>query len=105
MASYNDLDTSKIALVGFVGAFVTFLVIIGLQVLYLSASNELTEERVIQASTTDSDSVINEQKAKLTRYRWIDAQNDQAVIPIERAMELVVEELSAPQTEEPNDEA
>ena len=105
MASYNDLNTSKIALVGFVGAFLTFLIIIGLQVLYLSASSELTRERVIEASTTDSDDVLNKQKAKLTRYAWIDAQQGQASIPIERAMELVVEELSASQEEGSNDEA
>lgn len=104
MSSYNDLNTSKIALVGFVGALVTFVVIIAVQVLYLSAAKDLRQERVIEAPTTDSDSIVYEQLVKLTRYAWIDQPNKKVVIPIERAMELVVSELSASPSEERNDD-
>ena len=104
MPSYNDLNTSKIALVGFVGALVTFVVIIAVQVLYLSTAKDLRQERVIEAPTTDSDSIVYEQQVKLTRYAWIDQPNKKVVIPIERAMELVVSELSASSSEERNDD-
>jgi hypothetical protein len=36
----------------------------------------------------------------LTRYGWIDREKQQVTIPIDRAMELVVNDLSAAPSEE-----
>jgi hypothetical protein len=100
MERHNDLNPVKIAWVGFLGALVTFVIILALQVLYYSAANQQTEEKVIQSPTTQSDTLLAEQAVKLTRYGWIDRAKQQVTIPIDRAMEVVVKELSAAPSEE-----
>ena len=100
MERHNDLNPVKIAWVGFLGALVTFVVILAMQVLYYSAVDQETEQKVIQAPTTQSDTMLAEQAVKLTRYGWIDREKQQVTIPIDRAMEVVVNELSAAPSEE-----
>ena len=100
MERHNDLNALKIAVVGFLAALVTFTIILALQVLYYSAANEQMERKVIQAPTTQSDTLLAEQAVKLTRYDWIDREKKKVMVPIDRAMELVVKELSATQSEE-----
>jgi hypothetical protein len=104
MQRYNDLNTPMIALVGLLGALVTFVVIVALQVLYYTAANSHNQRNVIQAPTTESDSLVAEQEVKLTRFGWINRDKKQVAIPIDRAMELVVRELSATGNEERSDD-
>jgi hypothetical protein len=94
---YHDLNTPMIAIVGFLGALVTFIVIVAMQVLYFNVANRQDERKIINVATTESDSLVLEQEAKLTRYGWINREKKQAAVPIERAMDLVVRELSAAQ--------
>ncbi len=100
MERHNDLNSLKIAWVGFLGALVTFVVILAMQVLYHSAVVQETEQKVVQAPTTQSDTMLAEQAVKLTRYEWIDREQQRVMIPIDRAMEAVVNELSAAPSEE-----
>lgn len=100
MESHNDLNSLKIGMIGFLGAVVTLAAILALQVLYYAAANRLTDERVVQSPTTQSDTQLAEQAVQLTRYDWIDREKKQVMIPVDRAMELVVKELSAAQSEE-----
>jgi hypothetical protein len=102
MERHNDLNSLKIATIGLLGAVVTLAAILALQVLYYTAADRLTEERVVQSATTQSDTQLAEQSVQLTRYDWIDRQKKQLMIPVDRAMELVVKELSAAQSEERN---
>jgi hypothetical protein len=104
MERYNDLDTMKIAVVGLLGALLTLAIVLALQVLYYSAASEQFERKVVQAPTTQSDTLLAEQATKLTRYDWIDPGKKKVMIPIDRAMELVVKELSATQSEERNND-
>jgi hypothetical protein len=104
MERHNDLNSVKIAWVGFLGALVTFIVILAMQVLYYSTVVQETEQKVVQSPTTQSDTLLAEQAVKLTRYGWIDRQKQQVTIPIDRAMELVVNDLSAASSEERNND-
>ncbi len=103
MQRYNDLNIAAIAIATFVGAVLTFAAILGLQVLYYAVANRQHEQKVIAAPTFESDSVIAEQEVKLTRYGWIDREKNQVAIPIERAMEVVVQELSSVESKEQSD--
>jgi hypothetical protein len=93
MERYNDTNTPMIALVGFIGAILTFALIVGLQVLYYATVEQEKVDKVIRVPTADSDSMIAEQQIKLTQYGWLDRQQSKVAIPIDRAMELVVEDL------------
>jgi len=95
MDRHNDLNPVNVAWVGFLGALVTLVIILALQVLYYATVERETEQKLIQVPTTESDTLLAEQAVKLTRYGWIDRDKQQVAIPIERAMDLVVNELSA----------
>ena len=103
MQRYNDLNTPMIALIGFLGMLLTFIAIVALQVLYYTAFNRDEQRKVVNVPTTASNSLLAEQEVKLTRYGWIARDQQQAAIPIERAMKLVVGELSATSGEEGSD--
>ena len=103
MQRYNDLNTPMIALVGLLGMLLTFIAIVALQVLYYAAANRREEQKVVNVPTTASNSLLAEQEVKLTRYGWIARDTKQVAIPIERAMKLVVDELSATPGEEGSD--
>jgi hypothetical protein len=105
MDRHNDVNTPMIALVGFLGAVVTFALIVALQVLYYAAANKQDEAKIVNVPTTESDSLLAEQEIKLTRYGWIDRQQGRVAIPIERAMELVVREQAAAPSEERSDDS
>ena len=102
MQRYNDLNTPMIALVGLLGMLLTFIAVVALQVLYYTTANRRDEQKIVNVPTTASNSLLAEQEVKLTRYGWIARDQDRAAIPIERAMKLVVDELSATQGEEGN---
>ncbi len=95
MAQRDDLNTPLIAIVGFLGAIATFAIIVVLQVLYyqLEAAEQLRKE--ISPEPAELASAIADQKAKLADYRWVDQQKELVGIPIDRAMQLVVDDLAA----------
>lgn len=95
MQRYNDTNTPMIALVGFVGAIVLFVLVIGLQVLYYAYVERSQQVKVIAIPTVASDTELAEQDIKLAQYGWIDRQKNQVAIPIGRAMEIVVSELQS----------
>ena len=89
----DDLNTPAIAVVGFVSVVVVFVIIILLTVVFHSVNQGMERERLKsggvlypQISKLDTD-----QQGHLAMYDKV----DQHFIPIKRAMQLVVAELSA----------
>jgi hypothetical protein len=99
--SGDGLNTPLIAVVGFVSAILTFALIIGVQVLYYHAAATETDRKVIAVRNEEADDLVAQQEAKLARYEWRDRAQGQAVIPVERAMQLVVQECQEKQKDKP----
>ena len=99
-APANDgLNTSAIAIVGFLSAILVFACIVGLQALYAGYEAREFQSKVVQpASGESAENLLAEQESKLVRYGWIDRAEGRVAIPIDRAMEMVTREqqLSAP---------
>jgi hypothetical protein len=96
MATYDDIDTSTLGLVAVWSALITFLMVVGAQVLYFNFDKSIQAERVIAQPEIKSDDVLNQQRGKLQSYAWVDRNKNQVAIPIDKAMEMVVRDLSAP---------
>ena len=92
MAERDDLNVPMIATVGAVSVILTIASVFAVQSLYFSYANSENHRKVIEAPTSNADSRLAEQEAKLARYSWISRENGTVTIPIERAMRLVVEE-------------
>lgn len=89
----DGLDTPGIVTAGFVAAIGTFTLIVALQAFYLFYTERGSRGERQRSPAHSSTSVIAEQRAQLRRYGWLDRERGVVAIPIERAMELTVQEL------------
>lgn len=93
-AQADDLNTPVIAVVGFVSAILTFAIVIGLQAGYHQFANALHTQKVVMPANDQSAAVINSQKATMNSYGWVNKEAGTVSLPIDRAMQLVVNEYS-----------
>ncbi|EDL58454.1 hypothetical protein [Gimesia maris] len=91
-AAYDDLDTTMIAYVGVVGTIITFFTVFAVAALSNKFESNQTEIKVVEAPEVNSDSLLANQAAALSEYRWIDQDKKIVAVPIDRAMEIVVQE-------------
>jgi hypothetical protein len=103
MSHYEDLNTTKIALVGFISTVTVFVIILLMMVLFHWEMAEQTQLKVIDQPTTEIDNLVAEQKGQLAKYRWIDPEKKIVQIPIKQAMDLVLEDLRKPVKESPTE--
>ncbi len=100
MAQDDDLSTSTIALVGLVGAVVVFAVILLLTIIFYQVESRQRQEKDVGPSYAQVSKLEADQQGRLASYGWIDQKNQIAFIPVARAMDLVVAQLSRdPQAE------
>jgi hypothetical protein len=92
MQRHDDLNVPMMAYWGVFSCIVTFALILAIQVAYYRVANAENERKVVSAVYTDSESILAAQDAKLVRYGWLSREEGRVAIPIERAMDLVVQE-------------
>jgi len=90
----DDLNTPKIAVVGFISAIIVFAIIILMQVMFYWAEAQQRLVKDIDQPYLEIANLTADQQAKLVKYQWIDEKEKIVAIPIKRAMELVVAELA-----------
>jgi hypothetical protein len=97
----DDLNTSKIAVVGFISVIVVFALIILMQVLFYWAEAQQRLVKNVDQPYLENANLTADQQAKLTKYQWLDPNEKKfVVIPIKQAMELVVNKLAKEQSRE-----
>ena len=97
MARYDDLNIRAIAVVGFISCVLVVAIVIGLQALFHNYERDLATRR--PADTRQSDNLIAEQESRLRQKGWINREEGTVAIPIDQAMEIVVQELRRQQIE------
>jgi len=90
-----DPRSGSTLFVGAVGVIVTIVIVLALQVLYYRTTQSEAYRKVVQRGTEEVRAAREEQGQRLEGYRWIDAEQGVVAIPIERAMDLIVEEHQA----------
>jgi hypothetical protein len=94
VATGDDVNTPVIALVGFISAILFFAIIVLLEVVFYWAETQQHEKDLGQPPQ-ELATLMHNQQARLAEYRWVDENKGVVAIPIDRAMELVVADLSA----------
>jgi hypothetical protein len=94
-AKYDDLNTPLIAIIGFVSAIFTFVAIIGFQAGYYYVESAVNIAKTRAVGPTKNETILAEQRGKLSSYGWADRDAQAVSIPIEQAMSLVVKEQAA----------
>jgi hypothetical protein len=94
MGTADDVRAGPIVIVGLVGAILLFVLIVGLQALFLHAEEEQTYDKVTSASDDGIRDLRARQLGALHGYRYVDRAKGVVAIPVERAMELLAREAS-----------
>jgi len=99
MNHQSDPDALRTLYVGAVSVIVTIVVIIALQaVFYQAQESEITRK----SSASEALAALRtEQLELLGSYRWVDRSKGTVAISVDRAMQLVVDELAADSSRPP----
>jgi hypothetical protein len=93
MAEFG-IQIGKLFFVGLLSVILTFDIVVGLQALYYWQLNRTETAESLYRRPAKLNALTDAQKKRLTEYRMLDAKNEIVAIPIDRAMRLVVTELS-----------
>lgn len=88
----DDVNASKLAVVGMSAALAFFLLIVGTQALYYRLERAEREVKLGTETPPQLRQLEDAQYGLLHSYRWVDAGKKMAAIPIERAIELLARE-------------
>lgn len=97
MNAHDDVQTSTIALIGLLGTLGLLVIVLLLVVVYYQAQSRQQYQKDVAVPYLELEDLVADQQAQLVEYRWIDQENQVVAVPIGRAMELVVAELSSEQ--------
>jgi len=93
---YDDPDVPASAVVGVVSAILLFVVVVALQALFFRMQEGERSRKVYEQPYEALQKLDADQLGTLTSYGWVDQQQGVTRIPIERAMQLIVDESRTP---------
>jgi hypothetical protein len=88
------IHIGKVVFVGLLGLILTIDAVVGLQALYYWQLDQVETSEANYPPPKKLESLLNAQRTQLTDYRMMDPKKEIVSIPIGRAMNLVVAELS-----------
>lgn len=93
MARYDDMNSSVIGLIGFVGTALVLATVLFFQALYYGYNDHVEGPLADRGPNAPEIQIQRDQEARLLQYGWIDRDKQIAALPIDRAMELVIQEM------------
>ena len=98
---HEDPAASSTSLVGFIGAVLLVVTMLGVTALYYNVKADQVDEQVVQVDIDEPKNLRIQQEGRLTapaHWREVDDGGEvtrELVIPLERAMKILVEEYGA----------
>lgn len=90
-----DVNSPKIALVGFLGSVILFAVVILLAVIFYHLKADQDFRKDVNQPQVELDQLVARQRGILTEYRVLDKEKGVYAIPVSRAMNMIVAERQA----------
>ena len=87
----DDPDISLAMMVVVVGTVLTFTVVVFLSAVFFSAEDAEIRRKIVDETPRAIGELRAEQNEVLGSYRWIDREAGIVAIPIDRAMEMMIE--------------
>ncbi len=94
MSSPDDPNVPWTLFILLISVALIFVIIVGLQAWFYDFNRDEIERKRGASLSTAVKQLRAEQLQTLNEYRWIDRNTETVGIPIERAMELLVEEYA-----------
>jgi hypothetical protein len=101
VAAYDDLNVRSIWLAGVIAILLTFLSVVGAQVIYYWMQENVENVRLLGSEYEQARESIRKQKEGMTGFQWIDKSQGKVAIPIDLAKDLIVRERQGAATEKP----
>jgi hypothetical protein len=98
MSSQSDPDVPRTLYIAVVSVILVFVIVVGLQAWFYNIEEAEVLRKQSGQAAPELLRLRAEQLEQLNEYRWADRKNNTVAIPIERAMQLVVDELAADTT-------
>lgn len=98
MAAYDDLNSKRIFLVGIAAIVVTAVTALAVQVLYYAMAQR-QQRQTQEASSYARQNAILEQQLQQVSTFGVDETTGNIVIPVDKAIEMMVSEASAGESE------
>ena len=92
MRERGEPNTQVTVLVGIVGAVLLFVLVVLLQAFFYHAERDEVARKVVAVAPEELSALRAQQLETLHSYRWVDEKTGVVAIPIERAIELLVQE-------------
>lgn len=93
MVEKDTVDSSRVAAYGVLGSVALVVIVLGLQALFLAV--ERGEATSKERPKTAFRQLAAEQRTQLSDYAWQNREKGVMRLPIERSMELLVDERAA----------
>jgi hypothetical protein len=95
MSEPDNANTPLIAVIGIVGTLLTIAIVLALHSLYMAADENERFVKDVSRAPEELSNLRAEQLGQLNGYRWrMDNKNRVVAIPIDRAMDLTVQEFA-----------
>lgn len=85
----GDLNVTWTVVVGFVGAILIFVFIVGVQILFQRTQRAEYEQKVVSEVPATLAELRIQQLERIETYRLVNQKEGKAAIPIEQAMQLI----------------
>jgi len=92
MVEKHNVNVNVLVAIGSISTVLLIVTIVGIEAWFHYEHNLEAETKQASSVNWSLEDQRLEQLEKINRYRWRDAQNNVAIIPIDRAIKLVVEE-------------
>ena len=101
----DEVSAGVIGIIGVFAAVVLFLIVVLLQAWFYSWKSDLTAANTVRADDPDAPlgRMLVQQQAQINSYHWISREQGTRAIPVDRAMELVAQEMAASQPAAPRE--
>lgn len=107
MAQYDDLNVSRITVVGIISIVVTAVTALAVQVMFYALAEWQDSAKSAQSEYRRENMALTEQTEKISQY-GVDETTGRITIPVQRAMELIAAESEMKQADaskaQPTDE-
>jgi len=97
---YDTIHTPTIVVVGFISAILTFCVVLAAQAVFFAADHGEAQRKLAAPIATPLTEGLTQQENRLAGYGWVDPAKGLVSIPVDNAMNLVVEEQQKTQKTE-----
>ena len=94
MAEYDDVNTPMIAVVGVIATILVIAIVVLLVVVFYRVEADQRYAKDISRPEIEISELTAKQQGNLASYGWVKQERGIVSIPINRAMKLVVAEIS-----------